>query len=294
MRCNRFRVVLAVSAVLGVVIAISGSSQAEPVIYEPFDDSDSTLNGNSTGTGLTGTWANSYDVEASDMSWGSLATSGYQVKMPNTYGRNGRAAAQLDGSLSGAGLLDDGATLWFSTLLRTNQAFGANPDFGFALGTDSVWGRNNIPMLNSGDGIGFKIKNGQLRPAYWIDGSRYEVAGPGLTTSTVYLVVGEITWGADGSSNDTIQMYLPDTDFNLGSALASHSGVLDQSTFDTLTFAAKTDGPLLMAVDEIRFGATYDDVIGAAGSDIIPEPSTFLIWALGLLGLAWCGRRRRS
>ena len=26
---------------------------------------------------------------------------------------------------------------------------------------------------------------------------------------------------------------------------------------------------------------------------IIPEPSTFLIWSLGLLGLAWCARRRR-
>jgi len=26
----------------------------------------------------------------------------------------------------------------------------------------------------------------------------------------------------------------------------------------------------------------------------IPEPSTFLIWALGLLGLAWCARRRRT
>ena len=27
---------------------------------------------------------------------------------------------------------------------------------------------------------------------------------------------------------------------------------------------------------------------------VIPEPSTFLIWALGLLGLAWYARRRRK
>jgi len=27
---------------------------------------------------------------------------------------------------------------------------------------------------------------------------------------------------------------------------------------------------------------------------IIPEPSTFLIWSLGLVGLAWCARRRRT
>jgi len=31
----------------------------------------------------------------------------------------------------------------------------------------------------------------------------------------------------------------------------------------------------------------------AAAADVIPEPCAFLIWALGLLGLAWHGRRRR-
>ena len=29
-------------------------------------------------------------------------------------------------------------------------------------------------------------------------------------------------------------------------------------------------------------------------NNVIPEPSTFLIWSLGLLGVAWCGRRRRT
>jgi len=30
----------------------------------------------------------------------------------------------------------------------------------------------------------------------------------------------------------------------------------------------------------------------AEPSAVIPEPSTLLIWSLGLLGLAWFGRRR--
>ena len=34
--------------------------------------------------------------------------------------------------------------------------------------------------------------------------------------------------------------------------------------------------------------------IGYAAAEVIPEPSTFLIWSLGLLGLAWYGRRRRT
>jgi len=51
----------------------------------------------------------------------------------------------------------------------------------------------------------------------------------------------------------------------------------------------------------IGFSATFLDgsegVFAARirGPDgIIPEPSTFLIWALGLVGLAWCARRRRT
>jgi hypothetical protein len=49
-----------------------------------------------------------------------------------------------------------------------------------------------------------------------------------------------------------------------------------------------------------------DDTVGIGSTDrtryiglayelvrVIPEPSTFLIWSLGLLGLAWCARRRR-
>jgi len=34
-------------------------------------------------------------------------------------------------------------------------------------------------------------------------------------------------------------------------------------------------------------------VTGAGPPGVIPEPSTFTIWSLGLLGLAWYGRRRR-
>jgi MYXO-CTERM domain-containing protein len=37
-----------------------------------------------------------------------------------------------------------------------------------------------------------------------------------------------------------------------------------------------------------NFSAT---LVGVTG--VIPEPSTFIIWSLGLLGLAWYGRRRR-
>ena len=60
-------------------------------------------------------------------------------------------------------------------------------------------------------------------------------------------------------SNDTLNFYLPGTDLAMGSVMHTTSAVLDQSAFDTITFSAKAAGK---AIDEIRFGATYDDVIG--------------------------------
>ena len=87
-------------------------------------------------------------------------------------------------------------------------------------------------------------------------------------------------------------MFKPDTDLVLpGAPISTLTTTVDQSTFDTLTFR-RGDKPVL---DEIRFGSSYNDVIGASdGPGDIPEPSTFLIWTLGLLGLAVYARRRRT
>jgi hypothetical protein len=47
----------------------------------------------------------------------------------------------------------------------------------------------------------------------------------------------------------------------------------------------------------IAFAATFNggqDVFFQRLSAVVPEPSTFLIWSLGLIGLAWYARRRRT
>jgi uncharacterized protein (TIGR03382 family) len=51
--------------------------------------------------------------------------------------------------------------------------------------------------------------------------------------------------------------------------------------------------------DRVVFGATSSGGMGSTtwnsvAIHAVPEPGTFLIWGLGLLGLAWCGRRRRT
>jgi len=58
-------------------------------------------------------------------------------------------------------------------------------------------------------------------------------------------------------------------------------------TFDQFSGLLDSAGNPLITGDGIL------TVTGAAGPVIIPEPSSLAIWALGLLGLAWYGRRRR-
>ena len=62
---------------------------------------------------------------------------------------------------------------------------------------------------------------------------------------------------------DSIELYQPDETLTiLGEAISSLELTVDQTTFDTLTFR-RGDSPVL---DEIRFSATYDSVVGASPS----------------------------
>jgi hypothetical protein len=48
-------------------------------------------------------------------------------------------------------------------------------------------------------------------------------------------------------------------------------------------------------LDQAQRDAIYNELYGTYIEGVlIPEPSTLLIWSLGLLGLAFCGRRRRK
>ena len=249
---------LALAFALGAVLAMGGPLQAATaVIYEPFDDGDSSLNGNTAGLGLTGTWSatSGWTVGTGSLSYGTLQTAGNQA---DYNGGNGYCYASTDSSLSDAGLLNDGETLWFSMVVNTPISGGSNPDTGFAFATDRINGTNNIPLV-AGQGIGWAIKNDNLRACTW-DNAKNQDAGISVARNTVMLIVGQIVWGADASSADTVNLYLPDTSLNLGSVVSSQTGVLDQANFDLITCGLKTNTGL--GIDEIRFGATYDDVLG--------------------------------
>ena len=150
------RMILAVLAVVATAALVSG----RPLIYEPFADPDSTLTGNTSGEGLTGTWsgdANYTVVTGSNLTWGVLVTDSNYVDMVSGQA-NIRCLLTTD--LSNAGLLDHGTSLWFSMIVDTPTQGGTNPDTGFAFGTAVVGDGNNLPM--GGDGFGWTIKNDAL------------------------------------------------------------------------------------------------------------------------------------
>ncbi|HSH16472.1 MAG TPA: MBG domain-containing protein, partial [Verrucomicrobiae bacterium] len=237
-------------------LTVFQTNVAEAVIYEPFDDSDPTLTGNTAGRGISGTWFGNAAVTAGTLGFGSLPL-----------GSSGKATisdqngfASVGPTLTNSGLLDDGATLWFSVIVETGGDIATNGDLGFALGTDPTTSGNSLPIANGGTALGFTFKDNQLRASRWT--STLTRSGTnsnnGASPAAKYLVVGRITWGA---TSDLIEIYMPATDLGIGAVVSSFSADVAQSLFDTVSFSSKAATPA-HHFDEIRFGASYESVIG--------------------------------
>lgn len=193
-----------------------------------------------------------------------------------------------------------------------------NTVYHFALGTDDlywtdpyVYGDWNT-MANNGEGIGVTLPRdwyndpdtgwegrAYLRAAYWQDDGEVPANGRGeihqsgngplalnSTDEARALIVGKVDWGSTG---ETLTLYAADDALDIGSPVISLTTLtnLDNASFDTLSFLFK-NGP---EIDEIRFGATMGDVLPVAAA--VPEPCTFALAALGLLGLVFHGLRRK-
>jgi hypothetical protein len=273
-----FKTLAALAAALGIVWGTGGPLRAaNPVIYEPFDyAAGSRINGQNGGIGFAGPWQitnNNPIIQAASVSWGALQTSGnylYGTALTCFY-------RPIGTTLSDAGLMADGATLWFSYVEDTYGQNMTNLDFNFALATDPLVGKyptqtdynNRMNLRNNGFGIGVSNSTTTVTGAYWLDdgdGDGYgEVHGTNTTlvlnntSKSRVFVVGKIVWGANAAANETITLYTPGTNLTMGNPILTlTTPALNQSQFDTLAIEWK-DTP---SIDEIRFGATYEDVIG--------------------------------
>ena len=289
---NSKKWMLAASA---VILASSYGSTQAAVIYEPFaPDGGTTLSGNPGGTGLTGNWTlrtGTNHQEDANLTYGTLPTSGGSV---TTTGGWNTSSVSIDTNTPGySTLLANGGEMWFSMLYNPGTA--DDQRFGFSIGNDVLGGGNGI---NNSQGIGFGWTPQELfYSKLWHDtdlgwtNNLQNAPGPnGNVTAnqstnalnTVYFIVGHVQWGATSTDNDTVTLYLPDTNLALGNPMATDFNVIaDQSGFDTISTQILRAGAFY---DEIRIGAT------AAAVGVIPEPSAALLGGLSVLALL---RRRR-
>ncbi|MCH7226883.1 hypothetical protein [Haloferula sp. A504] len=298
-----------IPSLIPVFLAAGGLLHAAPLVYEGFDYETGGVGGNNGGTGFTGAWSTvkaAPQVTSPGLSWGSLEVAGNSV-----IGSSGTGGAARDigatSVLDSGGLMGNGETLWFSVLLELGTETVVNVDCNFSLGTDGfanyIQGTDPFARrldLQSGEGIGFALSNvnsntGRIDGAYWQDDGDADsyanrVKSTGTATfdrETSLLIVGKIDWGADDLAAETLTLYAPDASLNLGTpVLAATSLVaLDQSAFDTVAFQLKAD----VKIDEIRFGATSDDVLPVAVSAVEPRITSITsvgqdLWELTLVG----------
>ena len=226
-----------------------------------------------------------------------MAVTGNSV-IRTTSGGGGTRDIGATSALDSAGLMGNGDTLWFSFIVNKPASGNANVDFNFSLGTAGFadYGSGEFAQrvsLDSGEGIGFALTNRNatqmdVEGAYWQDDGGGGFSERNLNeafnrwTGPTMLVVGRIDWGANGTADESLTLYTPDTNLNQGSARLAWTNIpaLDQSAFDTIAFQLKGGGN----IDEIRFGSSYADVTP------VPEPSGLLLGAAG--GLLLLRRRR--
>ncbi|BCX46799.1 hypothetical protein HAHE_07070 [Haloferula helveola] len=245
---------------------------AETLLYEGFDyTAGQNINTQDGGFGFGGPWASTLrnpKAQNGSKDWGALRFSGGHAR-----GDGWSALVRpLGSTLSDAGLMANGATLWFSVVFDLENQNFTNADLHFALASDQFEPVNYSDRKNlvAGEGIGVTHDRARVRGAYWQDNDTDTVAELATKNSSYYidgsggalprgLLVGKIEWGADDLANETLTIYAPGKDLSLGDPVMEPWSIpaLDQSQFDVLALQFK-DTPVM---DEVRFAATSAGVL---------------------------------
>lgn len=272
-----------------------GSANAAAIIYEPFSQTAGSISGKAGGDGLNN-WAvvstASTVSTTPTLAYGQLEHTGGELVLPNGGGQT--AYVTTTSALGAAGLLSDGATLWFSFVYSKASGSSSNERSGFAFGTDYL--RTNSTtgafMNGTGNGMGVSTFNNNILPATWSGGGASSTS-PGTTFTPfgqTITIVGRIVWGAAAGNVETITIWSPDENnlpsdvAGLGAGFSRTMAGVDQTLFNTISVQQRNSGNTIIW-DEFRFGASFSDVVVA-----IPEPSSALLGGIGMLMLF---RRRR-
>jgi hypothetical protein len=239
-----------------LMLNLGPADPGDALIYEPFDypadpGEPNRLVGKSGAAGTQGEYYYLSDTApdrapaaiADGLSYGALPVTGNRAA---GHRWSAGCAIALDDSLKKAGLLEDGATLWMSYVLKNIGEFEhrSGPG-GFSLRSQDLK-----------EGVGFKASGRQYETAVVIDGKVHGVRVTGVRGDSI-LVVGKITWGKDGA-DDTFVPYAPGFDLKQPEKYgrAAKPFNIDQTKLSLLVI--QQEGNL----DEIRIGPTYQSVVG--------------------------------
>ena len=261
-------------------VTIKVMPPASPVIYEPFigvagEGLDGC--GGMGDAGFSSKWVADKGavITGGGLSYGNLATAGKALSL-KTVATNGTFRTLDASALANRGLLADGAELWFGFLV--SEVTNKGNFTGVMLGDSGT---------DTGNGLGVTFGDVNI-PKATLKIAGVKSLSPGHAPYAIWqrntaLVVGKIKWGANSSAPDTLQLYLPGKDLAqpADNPVLVVSGVLDQSKFNVISVGPSPAGERDAKIDEIRFGASYYDVVHGADSvapDVTPPTPTPLQW----------------
>lgn len=256
----------------------ASSSYAQLTVYEGFDyNAGSTLPGSNSGSGFSGAWtsdtsasnAPDYEVQAGSISFSGLETSGGHVVRPNRTGivSNSRVL----GAASVSALTADNTTLWGSFLYRHGNGNGFLADSSINLASTTTSDSNNHQLSTAGEGFGVIIgENNDEVEAIFYDNSTLADETAGTTVSAVSnstsLFVFRVVWNPNGT-DDVLNVYeITDVAAPLPAPFSTARfdfSSVEQAALNTLNVLEAQTGEF----DEIRFGATLEDVLPVGNVD---------------------------
>jgi len=298
-------------ALTASLVVAATSANAAVVVYEGFqyDAVNDSLEGQPDGgtdidaTGLTGVWDDTLDngdnlfLKSGSLGFGDLSTNGNHVGFDSNTNNDIFTRGLSAGAQGVTAAVDE---IWFSILAEKLQNNFSAAEGGFVLANQTV-GNSRILENDGTDGLaGFGVApttSGDDWTAYAWDGSSQSAGDAALTVGVgsgdIRLLVGHISYdtGAGGTDEYTLFEYLLNGGSVEGGTLNQIASTLevnvDQSLLDTVNLTRQVNTNF----DELRIATTLEEALGLPAP--IPEPSTALLLAVGVVGFATRCRRRR-
>jgi len=284
------KLTMLLALVAAAVLITAPSAHGALLAYDPFPTgggSDYTVGAiagqNPTTLGFTGAWATYSGGAASVLATGLTDS---RLPLPGSGGSMDAGGVAITHRAFSTTYGTDGTTLWASYLMAA-PSYSASTWRGVAFGNGTGTGGSSEYVLDiAWDGYGGLPGNGMganmmilfNRPDWTGTGTSYTP-----TAGATSLMLLKFTFGA--SDSDSVTLWINPADVSSEAALGAGWTLSGHDfAFNRLWTEDNASGGT--TYDEFRLGNTLGDVV-------IPEPSTLVLLATGVLGLAFVAWRRR-